>query len=61
MQRPFTVLETALISLLVANLINGIYLEPKTNAAVAAPGDRPSSIIPTTGQCECPRTPPGGK
>lgn len=60
MQRPFTVLETALISLLIANLINGMYLEPKTNAAVAAPGDRPSSIIPTTGQCECPRT-PGGK
>ncbi|MCC3582671.1 hypothetical protein [Microcoleus sp. PH2017_30_WIL_O_A] len=59
MQRPFTVLETALISLLVANFINSIYLEPKTNAAVAAPGDRPSSIIPTTGICECPRTPRG--
>jgi hypothetical protein len=42
-------------------LINGMYLEPKTNAAVAAPGNRPSSIIPTTAQCECPRTPPGGK
>lgn len=57
MQRPFTVLETALISLLVANSIGSIYLEAKTSAAVAAPGDR--LLIPTTAQCECPKTPPG--
>jgi hypothetical protein len=60
MRRQFTLLEATLISLLLANLIGGIYLESKTAAAVAAPGDRPLSIIPTTGQCECPRTPRGG-
>ncbi|MGL5061517.1 MAG: hypothetical protein ACRC62_16200 [Microcoleus sp.] len=57
MRRKFTFLETALISLLLVNLISSIYFEPKTSAALAAPGDRPASIISTTGYCECPKTP----
>jgi hypothetical protein len=61
MRRKFTLLETTLISLLLANLIGNIYLESKTTAAIAAPIDRPSSLIPVAGYCECPKTPPGGK
>lgn len=60
MRRQFTLLETALMSLLLANLIGGIYLESKTAAAVAAPGDRPLPAISAAGYCECPKTPRGG-
>jgi hypothetical protein len=58
MQKRFTILETALISLLVGNLISSIYLEPKTTAAVAATDSRPPSLIPTASNCKCPTTPP---